>query len=231
MVATQASVAERTAVIIPAFNAARQLAAVVDNVRRHIPLERIIIVDDGSSDDTHAVATGTGAIVVQHEANRGKGAALHTAIEKALAMGWEFVITLDADGQHDPQEIPKFVAHQERTDADIIVGNRMADRQDMPFIRVFANRATSDFVSLRAGTRIPDSQNGYRMMRTRIFENIDLETTRYDTESEMLIKAGRRGARIESVPVKTIYGEEVSSVNPFVDTLRFFRMAFKSLFW
>jgi glycosyltransferase involved in cell wall biosynthesis len=188
-------------------------------------------VDDGSSDDTLATARAAGVVVVVHPENRGKGVALHSGMEKAIELGMEFVITLDADGQHDPAEIHRFVERQAETDADFVVGNRMADRRDMPFLRVFANYVTSGFVSLRAGCKIPDSQNGYRMIRTGAAAPIRLETRRYDTESEILIKAGRAGARIDAVPVRTIYGEEKSSVNPFIDTLRFLRLVFKSLFW
>ena len=220
-----------TGVIIPAFNAAAHLADVIDDTSRIVPRERIIVVDDGSSDDTCKVAEEAGVVVEVHGVNRGKGAALKTGFDAAIRLGLAYVITLDADGQHNPAEISKFVEHAAKTGADVIVGNRMSDRGDMPFIRVFANRSTSAFVSLRAGTRIPDSQNGYRMFRTEVLGGLELETTRYDTESEILIKTARNGAKVESIPVETIYGEEVSSVNPFVDTLRFFRMVFRSLFW
>ena len=101
----------------------------------------------------------------------------------------------------------------------------------MPAIRVFANRATSWFVTLRTGIEIPDSQNGYRMIKTWVFEKINFVTTRYDAESEILIKTAGMGGKIDSIPVKTIYGTESSSVNPFIDTLRFFRMVIRSLFW
>jgi glycosyltransferase involved in cell wall biosynthesis len=143
----------------------------------------------------------------------------------------EYIVTLDADGQHDPTEIPRFAEHVGKSGADIVVGNRMDNRKDMPFIRIFANKATSSFVSLRAGVRIPDSQNGFRMLKTSIFKKIELVTRRYDTESEILIKTAGMGGRIDSIPVETIYGTETSAVHPFVDTLRFFRMVIRSLFW
>ncbi|MCZ6766266.1 MAG: glycosyltransferase family 2 protein [bacterium] len=224
-------VLSKTAVIIPAYNAAAHLADVIDDTARIIPVERIIVIDDGSSDNTHAIAQHKAVVLEQHKPNRGKGAALRTGFAKAIQMGMGYVITLDADGQHDPTEIPKFIEHTAKTGADVIVGNRMSDRGEMPFIRVFANSATSVFVSLRSGTRIPDSQNGYRLFKMEVLEGIKLETTRYDTESEILIKAARKGARVDSVPVKTIYGEETSSVHPFVDTMRFLRMVGRSMFW
>jgi glycosyltransferase involved in cell wall biosynthesis len=221
----------QTAVLIPSYNAARELGGVIEKVARIVPRERIIVVDDGSTDNTADIARGAGVVLHQHPHNMGKGAALVSGAATASDMNMEFVITLDADAQHDPEEIPKFVEKQAGTDADIIVGNRMSDRRNMPPDRVFANRLTSWFVSLSARCSIPDSQNGYRMIRTSVFEELSFETTRYETESEILIRAGRAGARIESVPIRTIYGTEISKVNPVIDTLRFFRLVFKSLFW
>ncbi|UCH84349.1 MAG: glycosyltransferase family 2 protein [Candidatus Latescibacterota bacterium] len=225
--------AEQTGVVIPSYNAAPHLAEVVGDTSTFIPLSRIIIVDDGSTDNTLEVANGTGAVVVQHPVNRGKGAALKTGLNKAFEMGFAFAFTIDADGQHRPDEIPRFLECQVATDADIIVGNRMAERKNMPGDRVFANKATSWFVSLRSGVKIPDSQNGYRLIRTAMFKKVEprLKAVKYEAESEFLIKAAKAGARIESVPVETIYATEVSSVNPYVDTARFLRMAFRSFFW
>ncbi len=220
-----------TATVVPAFNAARHLAAVLERIAAVDATLPVIVVDDGSTDGTADVARAHGVHLVMHPENRGKGAALASGIAMAHDLGMEFAITLDADGQHNTDEIPRFIECQMRTGADVIVGNRMADRRDMPFMRVFANRVTSAFVSLRAGTYIPDSQNGYRMLRTSLVQRFRLETTRYDTESEILIKAGRAGASIESIPVQTIYGSEESGVNPLVDTLRFLRLVIKSFFW
>jgi glycosyltransferase involved in cell wall biosynthesis len=220
-----------TAVVVPAYFAEAHLAGVLKDVQKVVPSDRIIVVDDGSTDTTGAIAAGAGVVVERHPVNRGKGAAIVTGGKRALEMGLQYVVTLDADGQHNPQEIPKFAHCAAETGAAIVVGNRMDDRGDMPFIRVFANKVTSAFVSLRAGQRVPDSQNGYRLVEAALFGTITFETTRYDTESEILIKASRLGKRIASVSVETIYGEEISKVNPFVDTLRFFRLVFRSLFW
>jgi glycosyltransferase involved in cell wall biosynthesis len=222
---------EKTAAVVPAYNAGTYLPSVIGNIQKFLPLNRIVVVDDGSTDGTNAAARNAGVVVVVHETNQGKGAALSSGARKAIELGMDYIITLDADGQHDPADIPRFAEYAGRSGADIIVGNRMDDRKDMPFIRIFANTATSMFVSLRTGIRIPDSQNGYRMLKTSIFEKIKLVTRRYDTESEILIKTAGMGGRIESIPVETIYGTETSSVHPFVDTLRFFRMVIRSLFW
>jgi glycosyltransferase involved in cell wall biosynthesis len=225
------SVAARTGIVIPAFEAAAHLADVIRAASRFIPVSRIIVVDDGSSDVTGRVAEDAGAVLFTHPENRGKGAALETGLLAAVRMGMDFAITMDADGQHNPDEIPRFLEKERETGADIIVGNRMADRRNMPGDRIFANKATSWFVSLRSGVHIPDSQNGYRLIRTALYRNMRVKDSRYAAESELLIRAGRTGAVIEWVPVETIYASEASSVNPVVDTLRFLRMAIRSLFW
>ena len=224
-------IARATAVVIPAYNAGPHLADVIEDTSRVLPKSQIIVVDDGSSDDTIDVAHRSGVVVERHVVNQGKGVALRTGLQKALDMGLAYAITLDADGQHNPAEIPKFIEHMRESDADIIVGNRMDDTKDMPLIRVLTNRFTSGFVSLAARTRVPDSQNGYRMIKTAVFGKLEFEMRRYDFESEILIRAGRRGARIDSIPVETIYGDETSTINPVVDTARFFRLVFKSFFW
>ncbi len=222
---------KHTAAVVPAYNAGRHLAAVLTELEKVIPPMRIIVVDDGSSDDTFRVAGGCGVCVIRHEENMGKGAALKTGFEKAARMGMRYVVALDADGQHDPAEIPAFALKVAKSGADIVVGDRLGSISTMPPLRIFTNRLTSWVVSRFARQRVPDSQNGFRMINTAILDKIQLETTRYETESEILIKAGKSGARIESIPVATIYGEEKSSINPFVDTLRFFRLVIKALFW
>ncbi len=227
------TIAGRTGVVIPSYNAGRHLRGVVEKTAHHVPISQIIVVDDGSVDDTFETAKQTGAVVLQHRINLGKGAALKTGLKRVAEMGLDYAITLDADGQHNPDEIPKFLECELATNADIIVGNRMAEPKNMPGDRVFANKATSLFVSLRTGVKVPDSQNGYRLIKTSMFQKLEpnLKAVKYEAESEILIKAAGAGARIESVPVETIYASEVSSVNPWIDTARFLRMAIKSFFW
>ena len=222
---------DQTAIVIPAYNAASHLREVIQQCCAILPRDRIIVVDDGSSDETFAIAHAEDVTTIKHQENWGKGKALSTGIQKAHEMGAAYAFTIDADGQHDPAEIPSFLDHLQKTDADIIIGNRMSDVRDMPWLRVRTNRFTSWIVSLKAGQRIPDSQSGYRMIKTSLFLKIRLETSRYEAESEILIKASKLGACIEAVPIETIYGEEISAINPFMDTIRFFRLVIKSFFW
>jgi len=217
--------------VIPAYNAARHLAAVIDRVAGHVRRDRIVVVDDGSSDATGEAAARAGATVVAHAQNQGKGAAIRTGLARANELGPAFAILLDADGQHNPDDIPAFVARQRETNADMVVGNRLVRSANMPWLRKATNYVTSAVVSLLAHARVPDSQNGYRLVRLAHFRKFPLTTSRYEIESEMIIRAGRAGGKIVSVPVETIYGDEKSFINPFVDTGRFLRMVGKSFFW
>ena len=228
---TETEILENTAAIVPAYNVAALVSDVLVALQQVLPAIRVIVVDDGSTDDTFRKASATGVQVVQHPVNMGKGVALSTGFKRAVNRGMGYVVTLDADGQHNPAEIPKFARRVAETGADIVVGNRFGALKAMPWLRRSTNWLTSKVVSALARQRIPDSQNGYRMIGARVFTSIQLETARYEAESEILIKAGRRGFRIDSVPVETIYGEEVSAIHPGVDTARFFRLVYKALFW
>jgi glycosyltransferase involved in cell wall biosynthesis len=229
--ATEKEILDNTAVIIPAYNAAAHLTGVLASVQEVIPALRVIVVDDGSADETFRTASMAGVQVIQHPVNLGKGKALSTGYERTISMGMRYGVTLDADGQHNPSEIPKFARRVAETGADMVVGNRFGELGEMPWLRRATNWLTSKVVSALTGQKIPDSQNGYRMIGTHVMTAVEVEATRYEAESEILIKAGRKGFRIESVPVETIYGEEVSAIHPVVDTVRFFRLVYKALFW
>ncbi len=223
---------ERFAAIVPAYNAGRFIEPVIASIARHVPLDHIVVVDDGSTDGTGSAARRSGALVLRHDVNRGKGAAVRTAIDALRALpDIDAVVMLDADGQHDPDEIPRFAEEFGKGAADLIIGDRMAAAGGMPPIRVFTNRLTSAVVSLRAGQRVPDSQNGYRLARASLLKELRLVTSRYEIESEMIIKACHAGGRVTSIPVKTIYGSEKSAIHPLRDTMRFIRLVIRSLFW
>ena len=217
-------------VLLPGYNVGRHLPALVPSIHEALPSSPILLVDDGSSDDTAQVATELGLRVVRHQVNRGKGVALRTGFESAVADGAPAVITMDADGQHDPAEAPLFVASW-RDGADVVVGNRMDATADMPWLRRRTNLFTSAVISRLAGCPIPDSQNGYRLFDAEVLRAVELESERYDLESEILIKAGRLGFRIAAVPITTIYGDEVSSIHPLQDTVRFVRLVGRAGRW
>jgi glycosyltransferase involved in cell wall biosynthesis len=162
--------------------------------------------------------------------NRGKGAALKTGFQEALIRGFDAIVMLDADGQHDPTLIPRLVQKAEESDADIVIGSRMGNVGQMPWLRQATNRTTSRLVSFLARQRIEDSQSGFRLIRTRRLPELHLTTDRYDTESEMLIQAGRKGLVIRSTPIPSVYGSEESRIRPMADTGRFIRLFFRFLF-
>lgn len=220
-----------TLVVIPAYNAARTLRKVIEQVREASPHLTTLVVDDGSQDNTAEVAARAGAIVVKHGHNMGKGAALRTAFREFLNKDFKAVITLDADGQHSPLEIPKLVDAWLRKRADIVIGTRDRRVGGMPPIRVFTNAVSSWLVSLSAGQYIPDSQSGYRLLSRSVVDNVRTESSDYGAESEILIKAAIAGYNIESAPIATIYEDETSYIHPVKQPLRFIGMIFKSIFW
>ena len=209
----------RIAAVIPAFNEELNIAAVLEGVRPFVTA--IVVVDDGSADSTAAAAEAAGAIVLRHELNVGKGAALKTGFRYLRESGFDGAVTIDADGQHDPAEIPLFIAAAEQG-YDMVVGNRMSNVSTMPFIRRFANHASSSLVSLLLGQNIRDSQNGFRYYRLTSVLSLPLKANKYDMETEVIFKMGRAGYRIGWVPTRTIYRTEAKSkINSLTDTLRF----------
>lgn len=209
----------KIAAIIPAFNEESNISAVVRGVRPFVI--STVVIDDGSTDNTSGAAADAGAIVVRHESNVGKGAALKTGFRYLMERGYDGAITIDADGQHDPAEIPLFIAAAERGD-DMVIGNRMSNISTMPFIRRFANNASSLLVSLFLGQNVHDSQNGFRYYKLSSVLSLPLKANKYDLETEVIFKAGRAGYRIGWVPTRTIYRSEArSKINSLTDTLRF----------
>ena len=214
-------------VLIPAFNEERTIAEVV---RRALPFARkVLVIDDGSTDRTAELAQSAGAEVRRHGINRGKGVSLSEGFRQAVEEGWEGVIVLDGDSQHEPEEIPRFIATAREEGSEIVLGNRMGASSGMPAVRYNTNRLTSLIVSFLAGRKIPDSQCGFRLLKKEVLEQVTCTTRNYDMESEQLIKAGRLGFRISSIPINCIYSGQVSKINPSQDTWRFIRLVIRNL--
>ncbi len=216
---------ERVIALMPAFNEADHVAGVVTQTRAHV--DEVLVVDDGSRDQTAALAEAAGATVLRHPFNRGKGAAIVTALQFFAGSDAEFAVLLDADGQHDPAEIPRLVQAARESGADLVIGTRMGRRQDMPLLRWLTNRFTSWITGKLARQIIPDSQCGFRVLRRAVLADLSLAEGRFETETEMLIQAGRAGHKIVSVPVRTIYGDQSSHIRPLRDTARFFNLVGK----
>ncbi len=226
----------KIAILIPAYNEERYIERVINNCLKY-DLD-IIIVNDGSDDNTLKIVRSipkpenANIIIINHPVNKGKGQALKTGFEYVLKNNYSGVITLDADGQHDTGEIDKFLKILEKEKPDLIIGNRLGDTRKMPFIRLATNVFTSWIISNIAGRKVRDVQCGFRYISSRALKNIRLETKNFDTEPEIILKAGWLDYKIQNLPIKTIYHKDfISYVNPVKDTIKFFRLVFNSLKW
>lgn len=207
------------AVAIPGYDAEPTIAEVVRRASTHgFP---VLVVDDGSSDRTAARAEEAGARVLRHAANLGKGRALETALSDLFARGFDAVVTLDADGQHPPEEIPRLVEAY-RTGADLVLGTRAHLFPKMSAVRRTSNTISSRLISILAGTDLRDAQTGFRVYGRDLFGSVGLPEPRFEAESAVLVRAARMGFRIEFVPVRldVVDGTPTSHYRPIVDSLR-----------
>ena len=210
------------AAVIPAYHEENHLGDVERRTLKQ--LANVVVVDDGSTDATAEEARKAGADVIVHERNLGKGESIKSGFRYWLDHGASYVIVLDADGQHLPEEIVHFLDAAAATGAKLLVGTRMNNVRDMPVVRRAVNRYMSRKISRACRQEIPDTQCGFRMVHRDIIPQLLGGTERFDYETEMLIVASRAGCTIASVPISTVYSDEVSSINPVRDTLRFFKL-------
>lgn len=215
-------------ILIPAYNEAKNIGRLVGQLRSK-GLD-VVVVDDGSADETSRMARDAGAMVLVNARNQGKGYSLQRGFAHVVNNNYDALITMDGDGQHTLDDVDKFVALFRAERPDIICGNRMADPQGMPFVRLATNRIMSWLISLVCRQRVADSQCGYRLIRTEVLRNIRLSASNFEIESEVLIKAAKKRFRIVSVPVRTIYAGEKSRINPFFDTVKFIAYIIRELF-
>lgn len=209
----------RYCVIIPAFDAEKTIGELVRRVKSQG--FAVIVVDDGSRDQTATIASKQGALVISHLRNQGKGAALRSGFEYALRSQYDGVITMDSDGQHDPREIAHLIRAGEVQHAGIVLGNRMANGACMPSVRRWTNRAMSGLVSSLVRQPIPDTQCGFRLIRKEVLASVPLQAKRFEIETELLLRAAARRWKIISVPVSSIYADQPSYIRPFRDAWRF----------
>ena len=181
----------------------------------------VLVVDDGSSDQTVARASSAGAEVIVRPANGGKGTALREGLAALKGRGQDWVLMMDADGQHLPSEISRFLIERDRGGSDLILGSRMDRPRGMPLDRRLTNRLMSWLISWMAGQGIPDSQCGFRLASRTLLERLRLNSLRFEIESEMAVKAAWAGFRISSVPVSSVYRGHASFIRPIRDTWRF----------
>jgi len=219
---------DNTIVAMPSYNEARTIGVIIrDIVKMGIS---VLVIDDGSADNTEHMALDSGAMVMRNRKNFGKGFSIREGIKYVLKKtNFEWMIIMDADGQHHAEDIPALMeaTRGEGSEPDIVIGNRMLNSEPMPPMRYLTNRFMSRVVSGICRQDIPDTQCGYRIIKVSSLEKLELTSKKYDIDSEMLITAAAKNMIIRSVPVQTIYGEEISKIRPIRDTLRFMTLILK----
>jgi len=207
------------AALIAAFNEERHVGDVVNATRPYV--SRVFVVDDGSSDETSTRARDAGAVVLRHDHNRGKGSAIRTGLTRILDEPFTHVLFIDADFQHDPAEIPTLVERARRGAGDFVLAERELKREAMPPARFYSNVIGSRVLSFLIGVGVTDSQSGFRLVRADLLRAVQLTGSKYEIETEMLIKLVRRGAVLDRVTVRRLQYEGArSKIRPFRDTFR-----------
>ncbi|NPV76973.1 MAG: glycosyltransferase family 2 protein [Anaerolineae bacterium] len=210
--------------LIPAYNESGHIHDVVKRTREFLP---VLVVDDGSTDQTAVQAEEAGATVIRQRPNQGKGAALIQGFQYAVAQGYDAVVMLDADGQHDPNEIPALVKSFIHTGADLVVGKR--DFSKMPIIRRCSNTIGRFMLSWAMGNEIPDNQSGYRLLSSRLVQEMIKSRERgFEFEVEMIVVCLKQGWKLAWVPIQTIYADEKSHIRPLHHVIHYFRIVWKA---
>ena len=210
--------------LVPGYNEGPRIAEVVRGAATHLP---VVVVDDGSADDTADRARDAGATVIRQVPNAGKGAALRAGFRHALDTGAPAVVTLDADGQHDPAEIPAFLERFGDRRAELIIGQR--DLASMPPVRRLSNTIGGVALAAALGRSVPDNQSGYRLIgRTLMRALLDSEESGFEFEVEMIARCLALGLPLDSVPIRTIYAGEPSHIRPWRHLAEFVRIARKA---
>ncbi len=216
-------------ILIPAYNEAKTIGRLVERLAAQ--KWKVIVVDDGSTDNGGNLARDRGAFLIRHEKNHGKGASLQNGFDYAVQHGFDAVLAMDGDGQHALEDVPKFIEAFKQYGNCVITGNRMHDPQGMPAVRLWTNRIMSGIISILCRQKIPDTQCGFRLISVGVLKDIKLTCKDYEIETEVLIKASKKCYKIYSVPIQTIYLDEASKINPWVDTVRFIVYIVKEIFF
>jgi glycosyltransferase involved in cell wall biosynthesis len=203
---------------IPALNEEQSIAKVVVRAKTHA--DEVLVVDDGSQDDTGAIAQGLGAVLVRHEKNLGKGAALRDCFAWARRSGADVLVTMDADGQHDPALIPKLIEKMSDENADVVIGSRLARPRDMPGYRWLGGRALDNLAGVKVGGRTVDAQSGFRAYSRRAIEALVASEFGMGVDSALIMGADRAGLKIAEVQATANYaGLKTSTHNPVMHSL------------
>ena len=208
-------------VVIPAYNASSSIDELLRRTSLVHPPEQTLVVDDGSRDGTGAKALSAGVRLCTHAVNRGKGAALQTGFDYALTLGCDAVVTMDADLQHTPEDIPRFIRLHETSRAEIIIGSRLHSMHGMPYHRRISNVLTTFLVCARTAASIDDSQSGFRFIAAEVLRTVRITSPGFEAETEFIIKAAARQYTFASLPIATIYAGEKSAMTHWHTTKKF----------
>lgn len=209
--------------IIPFYNEKDFILKVVDDTLNFV--DEIIAINDGSFDGSEKlIAKKNNVSVLTFVSNKGKGSALQFGFDEAVKRGYDIIVTLDGDAQHNPQFIPEFISSLNYF--DIVTGNRLSDTSSMPFQRILSNKITSFLLSIKTKQKILDSQCGFRAYKKVVLENVRTFSAGYEAESEILIYSARNGFKIGFVDISTIYGNEKSKMNPIKAIIGFIKVLF-----
>ena len=213
----------KVAAVIPFYNESKTINRVVLETLKYVSF--VIAVNDGSTDGSpDNIPISEKVTLISYKRNRGKGYALRKGLEKGIEKGFLKLVTIDADSQHDPEEIPALISGL--TNYDIVIGNRLNDLKGMPLQRRISNKITSFLLSIKTGQKILDSQCGFRAYRAEVVKNITTVEDGYEAETEILIKASRHGYKIGFANISTIYGDEESKMMPIKTTFGFIKLLF-----
>jgi len=218
--ATDASI-ENTAIVMPVYNSEKHLISLISQLLEHFPANQIIAVDDGSGDNSAQICRNQGITLIAFEQNRGKGAALLAGMKNAWQAGYKFAITIDSDEQHKPCHLPEFITRQQQTKAAMVIGKRDFNPRIMPLSRIWSNKLTSFMVSITVRQKVTDSQCGYRLYYLEPVMNMNLVSSRYQFETEILLKMARAKYLIADTNIDTVYGNEISHINHLRDIKNF----------
>ena len=218
----------KTCVLIPSYNEAKTIGLIIKEIKDKGLA--VVVIDDGSTDETSSVARALGAVVLRHDRNAGKGTSLREGFSYALKGDYDAILIMDGDGQHKTSDIDSLFKKMDDSGADIVIGNRMSDTALMPLDRKITNRIMSYIISRMCGQDIPDTQCGFKLIKRTVLENLKLESSNFEIESEIVLKANKAHFKIASAPIKTVYMGGRSNINPVFDTLRFLAFLAKAAF-